>query len=460
MGETASVWLTPLLLSRNNRYEPDFTTLEGKPVTHILAVDDDNTSLLLIEDILRDWGYAVTTARNGEEAWAILQQDDAPRLALLDWVMPGCDGVDLCRRIKEDKVRPYTYSILLTSKSEKEDVVTGLNAGADDFLTKPVNPDELKSRLAVGLRILEYETALIETNKRLDDTNRALEQVNRNLQHANKTMLNDLDAAHNAQQSLLPTCLPYTPGIEFAARLVPCAFVAGDMYNVFQLDEDHIGFYQVDVSGHGASAALFSVSLSQILTQDLNRQRLLFVSENNAPALCISPPSRVIKQLNETDMLAKHDHYFTMLYAVLNIRTGELVFARAGHNEPLIVRADGTSRYESAPGGCPVGMGVAQDTLQDHTLILEPGDAFIVFSDGVNEAGAAESAENMFGFERVRAILASDPQDPLDQRFDSLLDELHRFMISVSGDSCTERPAFEDDVSIVGVRRISPVPSL
>ena len=136
---------------------------------------------------------------------------------------------------------------------------------------------------------------------------------------------------------------------------------------------------------------------------------------------------------------------------VLDMRTGEVAFSRAGHNEPLVVRADGSSRYETGAGGHPVGMGLPQDLLV-HKLILEPGDAFIVFSDGVNEAGAHEDADNMFGFERPRAILSSHPRDTLDLRFDSLLAELSRFMRSVTGCPSGGEPALEDDVSIIGVR--------
>ncbi len=129
---------------------------------HVLVVDDDPSSLFLLEDLIGEWGYRVTTASSGEEAWTLLQQEDAPRVAVIDWIMPGINGPELIRRVKEDLQRPFVYLLLLTSKTESHDLVCGLDAGADDFLSKPVNAEELRSRLAVGARIVEYERKLRE----------------------------------------------------------------------------------------------------------------------------------------------------------------------------------------------------------------------------------------------------------------------------------------------------------
>lgn len=131
----------------------------------ILVADDDAIIRTLLKGSLTKWGYEVVPATNGEEAWSILNQPDAPRLAVVDWMMPGLQGVDLCKRLRESRRGAYIYVILLTSKQSKEDVVAGLDAGADDFLSKPVNANELRSRIAVGVRMLEYEAALKQANK-------------------------------------------------------------------------------------------------------------------------------------------------------------------------------------------------------------------------------------------------------------------------------------------------------
>ena len=127
-------------------------------------------SVLIAEDdpiFHREWGYKVVAVKDGLDAWSALQQEDAPQMAILDWMMPGLDGVELCRRIRILKPGPYRYLLLLTAKDDKEDVVAGLEAGADDYLTKPFNMDELHARVRAGKRILELQDALIKAHEAL-----------------------------------------------------------------------------------------------------------------------------------------------------------------------------------------------------------------------------------------------------------------------------------------------------
>ena len=121
----------------------------------ILIAEDSLAWRKVIESNVRSWGYEPVVADDGERAWEALQRDDAPRLAMLDWEMPGMDGIDVCRRLKQDPDRPFTYVIMLTSRDSQEDLVTGLEAGADDYLTKPVEPPILRSRLNAARRIVE-----------------------------------------------------------------------------------------------------------------------------------------------------------------------------------------------------------------------------------------------------------------------------------------------------------------
>ena len=126
----------------------------------VLIAEDDQVSRRLLQATLGRLGYEVVTTENGAQAWDALTTDDAPRLAILDWMMPELDGVDVCRQIRERKDKPYVYIILLTARGQKKDVVTGLEAGADDYLVKPFDPQELRSRITVGERILNLELAL------------------------------------------------------------------------------------------------------------------------------------------------------------------------------------------------------------------------------------------------------------------------------------------------------------
>jgi two-component system, cell cycle response regulator len=131
----------------------------------ILIADDESVSRRMLQGLLVKWGYEVVSAEDGDGALANLKSADAPRMALLDWMMPGQNGVDVCRALRKLRPEPYTYILLLTAKDAKESVVEGLESGADDYLTKPFNPQELKARIRVGLRLLELEDNLVQARE-------------------------------------------------------------------------------------------------------------------------------------------------------------------------------------------------------------------------------------------------------------------------------------------------------
>jgi two-component system, cell cycle response regulator len=133
----------------------------------ILVAEDDPVSRRLLEVFLVKWGFEVVLATSGLEALQLLERMDAPRLALLDWMMPGMEGVQVCRKLREFKDRPYVYVLLLTARTEKEDLLQGLDSGADDYLTKPFDSQELRARLHVGQRILDLQDKLIATGEEL-----------------------------------------------------------------------------------------------------------------------------------------------------------------------------------------------------------------------------------------------------------------------------------------------------
>jgi len=135
----------------------------------ILIAEDDSMGNILLKRYLVKWGFEVVTVFDGVGAWEILQGDDAPRIAILDWMMPGLDGLEVCRRVRslEDKSDRYTYIMILTARDKKEDVVQGMEAGADDYLIKPFHKEELRARINAGQRITELHDALRYTKQRL-----------------------------------------------------------------------------------------------------------------------------------------------------------------------------------------------------------------------------------------------------------------------------------------------------
>lgn len=143
---------------------------------NVLIADDDPVSQRVLEATLGKWGYGTLACHNGDQAWAVLQEKDAPQLAILDWMMPGLDGLEVCRRVRRKtsgnlvlrSTSPYTYVILLTSRRKKENLIEGLEAGADDYLIKPFNTSELQLRLRAGQRIIELQSAMLALQQKLD----------------------------------------------------------------------------------------------------------------------------------------------------------------------------------------------------------------------------------------------------------------------------------------------------
>ena len=143
----------------------------------VLIAEDHYVSRHLLERNLTNWGFTVVTAEDGEEALAILESDNAPPLAILDWIMPKMDGLEVCARVRKHANKPYVYLVLLTAKSQKEEIAAGLQAGADDYVIKPFDPDELRARLTVGQRVVVLERALARKGAELESALAELEKL-------------------------------------------------------------------------------------------------------------------------------------------------------------------------------------------------------------------------------------------------------------------------------------------
>jgi DNA-binding response OmpR family regulator len=135
---------------------------------NVLVAEDDVTSRTMLQAVLRKWGYETVAVADGAQAWAHLQQPMGPRLALLDWMMPEMDGLEVCRRARQAVLPDPPYLIVVTSRTGTGDVVAGLEAGANDYITKPYQSAELKARLEVGRRVLELQQALAERVRQLE----------------------------------------------------------------------------------------------------------------------------------------------------------------------------------------------------------------------------------------------------------------------------------------------------
>ncbi|MCB9421776.1 MAG: response regulator transcription factor [Ardenticatenaceae bacterium] len=143
----------------------------------ILIAEDDLVSRHLLYTKLSQWGYEVIVSQDGDEAWQLLQQEDAPQLAILDWMMPGIDGIDICRRARSNSQLQSVYFILLTTRNNPQDIIEGLQAGADDYVTKPFESQELKARVQAGARIVHLQSELTARVKELESALAKVKQL-------------------------------------------------------------------------------------------------------------------------------------------------------------------------------------------------------------------------------------------------------------------------------------------
>jgi sigma-B regulation protein RsbU (phosphoserine phosphatase) len=350
----------------------------------ILVTDDQAFWRRALEEALRERGFDVVTAAGGEEAWRVLQADSDVDVLVTDWVMPGMTGPELCRRVRESGREPYLPILLMTSRDETEDLVAGLDAGADAFLRKPFDELELLAQLRVAQRVLALEDRLAARIAELETAKALIER--------------DLSHAAEVQRACMPDTPPDVPGVRFAWHAETCVQLGGDLFDVVPLDEGHVGLYALDVSGHGTPAALHSVSVSHVLHGEPARGGLLRYADSRA----LRPPCEVAVELNRRfPLLARSGHYFTFLYGILALRERRFRYVRAGHPPPLVLRRDGAEAW-GAGGGVPIG--VTDDaSWSDEELALSPGEGLLLLSDGVLEM--RDEAGEEFGLDRTLAAL-------------------------------------------------------
>lgn len=347
-------------------------------------------------------------------------------------MMPELDGLDLCRRIRESNPGHYVYFILLTARENKQDLIEGMNAGADDFLTKPFHFEELHVRLRAAERVLDLESALAAHNEHLN-------QVNNELETALGHLRADLDAAAAIQASLLPKRPARIDDLDLHWLFHPAATIGGDIFNFFRPSDDYLIFYHLDVAGHGVPAAMLSVTLSRVLSDELHAGQLTI--EDPGVELRIRPPEVIAADLNERFQADdESSQYFTMIYGYLDTRTGQGRFCQAGHPYPLLVRTDGNVETLGS-GGFPIGMleDVPYDSIE---FDLQPGDRLLLYSDGITECHNPE--EEDFGPERLAAIARACRDHPAPDLIETLDESLEQWR---------GQNVFEDDISLLLIGR-------
>jgi len=288
------------------------------------------------------------------------------------------------RKVKKDPSFETTHFILLTAKDRKEDKVSALDTGADEYLVKPCDPQELMARVRAAERMVTLQ--------------RHLEAKNQELKKAMERIDSELDTLAQIQLSLLPQQLPSFPNYEFDAYYRPSTECSGDYYDVFKLSENRFGVVIADVSGHG-TPAMVAMALARSLFH-------LFATTFSSPAELLAKINRELFSLLPTTQ------YLTAFYAVCDLRTGTIEYSSAGHNPPLLVdRRKGMTRYLDHCEGFPLKLISPEAQYENFAFRLEPGQSLLLYTDGIPE-GSNEQLE-FFDAERLsESALACDEDSP------------------------------------------------
>jgi len=371
----------------------------------ILIVDDTPVNIGVISGALKD-SYKTKVATNGEKALALASAEEKPDLILLDIMMPGMDGYEVCSRLKADPATSEIPVIFLTGQTSAEDETRGFEVGAVDYVHKPFSPAVVNARVRSHILLREARAQLAAQLLALN---------------------NELEMARQIQLSILPHAIPKLPGLEIAARFLPMTSVAGDFYDFIQIDGKHIGILIADVSGHGLPSALIASMLQVSLTGQAGHA---------------SEPSKVLAGLNRALCGKFTDNFVTAAYVFVDLEKSLMRYAGAGHPPVLQWRNSTGKTAKVLENGLVLGM-FGEAIYEALEFPLEPGDRYVLYTDGVPEA--ANPSEEQFGVERFMRFIENNKHLGADQFVQTFLTELSRW----SGQ--TAEQGQQDDITLLVV---------
>lgn len=455
---------------------------ENAGKTEVVVAEDSRIQAKILQKRLVEAGYDVRVGANGLEALALIRERP-PQIIISDIEMPEMNGFELCRTVKTDPDLKRIPLILLSTLSSPEDIIQGLHAGADNYVTKPYDATYLLGRVqsllitpigdedesgpaldvtlagkryqvksgrqqVLNLLISTFENAVEKNNElirvnqeltlakdQLTNRNAELKNLNGQLETANRRMSRDLDAAAKVQQSLLPTTDLNSSSIRGSWKYIPCDELAGDFLNFFPLDDKHVAFFVVDVSGHGVASSLLSVTIARVLTPHASSSSLLVQQDGDQRRLVA--PREVALELNRRfPMEEQGGLYFTLLYGILNTETRKFRYTSAGHDPPVHVPHGEAPRFLPADG---FAIGWMDDIDFDEEVVtLNPGDRVFLYSDGVPEAMDQEL--NEFGEERMVNVISQVQSERLEDGVAKLCESVETWC---------KQSGPKDDVSIL-----------
>ena len=393
------------------------------PPASILVVDDTAANLQVLAGMLKDRHYKVRPVPGGKMALAAARRDP-PDLILLDINMPDMNGYEVCEQLKADDKLKGIPVIFISALTEPLDKVKAFANGGVDYITKPFQMEELHARVETHLKIRRLQIELEKTNARL-------ESVNSRMSH-------DLKAAAKIQRTFLPRVTPGIPGVEFAWNYQPCDELAGDGLNIIPLGDGKVGLYILDVSGHGVSSALLSVTLSRLLSPPSEASSILIRNGDFPDRLDVTRPAEVADLLNRLFPFdTATEQFATLMYGDLDVTSGSFRYVSAGHAGPLYLPARGTPVLFETPG-FPIGL--AEEAYGEHLIRLTPGDRLYLYSDGLTDA--MSPAGRCFSDARLLEVITRTRANPLTEQIEALLAEVTRWQ---------EGQNPQDDISILAL---------
>ncbi len=387
------------------------------PGETILVIDDNDDDLVLMRRLLGKSGYSVVVADGGEEGLARMKAD-SPDAVLVDYRMPGMDGYEVSRRIKADEANRNIPVLILTGADSSENMVAGLDAGADDFVTKSADVEVILARLRALLRVKKYQDQL----RRLYDE---LKEKSDEIMALNQRLNKDLQFARKVQEALLPPSQFEACGVEIRSSYLPSETLSGDFYDYFQ-SGDSLLIFVADVSGHGLPAAILTSLLKSYLHSESERltSTATFMSELNEFLCSASLPSQYA-----TGLLLKFDR-----------ESGTMRFSNAAHPPFLLYRCErGTVEPFEFPGhmlGAIEGV-----SFEENTFELGNGDMIFAYSDGLTDRITPDG--EFYSTDRIAEILVESSTEDL-----SVIHQ--RIFTDVTSFSQTEE--LKDDVAMVLMR--------
>jgi serine phosphatase RsbU (regulator of sigma subunit) len=386
----------------------------------IVVIDDNAGDVQLVRRVLERQGYEVAAAHSGEEGLQIVAET-VPDCVVVDYRMPGMDGYEVARRMKAEPRLENIPVLMLTGADSSQHVVSGLDAGADDFVTKGSDTDVLLARLRALLRVKAYRDRIVEQSEQLRKLYEELSHKSDKILALNQRMSKDMEIARRVQEALVPPRTFRAERIEIESAYIPSETLSGDFYDYF-LQDDHVYLFVADVSGHGLPAAiLVSLLKSYIHTE-----------AEGSPSL-----SELMTRLNDFLFSASLPSQFATAQLFRVDRDRNLRYCNAAHPSFLLFQtAKGHTEVVERPGNLLGAM--PNKEFEEYSLPIEPGDTLFAYTDGLTDRCNDEG--EFYSIDRVAAVLESRASASLSEVYHAILEDVSSFR-------ATEE--FKDDIAFV-----------